>query len=54
MCHKGQELPVKLSIRSHKPGVGNLAMLKDWERSRRGSPGEVLSWGSNWPRTSMK
>ena len=32
MCHKGQELPATLFIRSHKPGVGKLAVLKTCDR----------------------
>jgi hypothetical protein len=36
MCHKGQELPLQLPIRSHKPGMGNLAILKEWERQPEG------------------
>jgi hypothetical protein len=36
MCHKGQELSLQLPIRSHKPGVGNLGMLKEWERKPEG------------------
>jgi hypothetical protein len=32
MCHKGQDLPVPLAIRSHKPGADNLGTVKSWER----------------------
>lgn len=32
ICHKGQDLTMPLAIRSHKPGVENLGVLKSWER----------------------